>query len=165
MSALDMDGMKRHPRADFVLRVFLAIAIGWLGFVLVARELGGQWPTTIDQQSLLILAGVAATLITFKTFQLVSGTRHWTRLGASMIAMNAAFSYGYIFAVIFRVWPSIQDNPWLRGIVYVAIVLTGMFAFEELIQVPGKNDRARPKLTIAMAGIAAILGGVLWFTT
>ena len=165
MSIIDTTAARQHPRVDFVIRVFLVIAIGWMGFILIAREFGGQWPKTRDQQSLLVLAGAAATLISFKTFQMAVPTRRWTRRGLSIVLMNGAFSYGYIFAVVYRVWPSVGENAWVRGIAYAVIILTGMFAFEELIQVPGKNDRARPKLTIALAAIAAVLGLTLWMVT
>lgn len=88
------------------------VALYWAVLIGVGVAFDGAWP---DGPALWENFATVALIVTFlaaKSLLMAFRMRAWGALGASLVAVNAAFAVVYTFSLSITLWPSLRTLVW-----------------------------------------------------
>lgn len=138
-----MNGHRRVRVRTAVRGLGLTVLL-WAVLVALAEWRGAHWPAASDGWQSLILLAVIVEFLWLKSWMMGAMTRHWDRLGSSLIAANVAFSVVYVYALGASLFPAwyLAHAADARYPIRGGLILVLGWGIAQLLLVPDPADDA-----------------------
>jgi hypothetical protein len=156
---------RRAAHADFIWRMLMASLAFWLGSAAAATWFSPRWPHGRDGWLGFGLAVLICEFLGVKIFQMAWPTTRWTRLGASLIAVNAGFLILYLYVIFATLWPVDGQSKWGAWLLRGELLAVLIWSVVELLRIQGEGAEPRHGLTAVLTASAACAALVLAWRT
>jgi hypothetical protein len=152
-----------RPHVGYVLRLVFGTVILWATAGILATFFDPHWPDEDRRWYNFLLFAFVLEFLLIKTYRMIDNTIIWKRLGASLIAVNIAFSILYGVVLFLSLFPQFAQNEWLLRVVRGSLVGALAWSAYEVLRFPGEETRSRPWLTVGYVLVAlALIAAFLW---